>query len=247
MPNAASVTIFPSKVTVLPGSSVNVALTFTAPTGLDPKSFPIYSGFIQATGSDGSTLHSTYLGLAASLKSMRIIDTETNYQGARLPLITDKSNKPISAPTRFTMQDADVPLVVYRLVAGSPSVRLDLIDAHAELATTLKMHRPRGDGDKARVRRTVWDWLFPHAGDSFSDVGTIGVVYEEDYLPRNTPEATTALRGFNTFKVTSFANGTAIPDGSYKILLRALKIGGDAGREEDYEVWTSPEIDIWRP
>lgn len=40
-----------------------------------------------------------------------------------------------------------------------------------------------------------------------------------------------------------FANGTAIPNGQYRILIRALKITGDA-KDNDYESWLSPIIGI---
>jgi hypothetical protein len=48
-----------------------------------------------------------------------------------------------------------------------------------------------------------------------------------------------------TFLVSnSFANGTVIPNGSYKILLRALKVTGDPTNEADYESWLSPVIGV---
>ncbi|KDN40500.1 hypothetical protein RSAG8_08120, partial [Rhizoctonia solani AG-8 WAC10335] len=191
--DAASVSFSDSKVTVYPGLSASVTLTFTPPAGLNASSFPVYSGYIQATGSDGTTLRSTYLGLAATLKDMRVVDNTTTLFGAgkKLPLIQDKNNQTVNGSATFTMQ-------------GHTS------------------------------------------GDSFSRIPTVGVIYQEDYLARNSRASTTTDRGYNTLQVKTFANGTAIPDGSYKILLRALKITGDPKKEEDYEVWTSPQVDIKR-
>lgn len=40
----------------------------------------------------------------------------------------------------------------------------------------------------------------------------------------------------------TFLNGTRIPNGSYRFLLRALKITGDARKEADYETWLSKPI-----
>lgn len=40
----------------------------------------------------------------------------------------------------------------------------------------------------------------------------------------------------------TFANGTAIPNGRYKILIRALKITGDPKKESDYDAWLSPVV-----
>jgi hypothetical protein len=49
----------------------------------------------------------------------------------------------------------------------------------------------------------------------------------------------------NTLVLTNtFANGTVIPNGSYKVLLRALRVTGDATKEADYESWLSPIFGI---
>ena len=46
------------------------------------------------------------------------------------------------------------------------------------------------------------------------------------------------------FSVPQFANETKIPNGQYRILLRALKITGNPTLEDDYESWLSPIICI---
>ncbi len=50
--------------------------------------------------------------------------------------------------------------------------------------------------------------------------------------------------GFNELSIPTpqFANGTTIPNGSYRILLRALKVTGDPTKEEDFESWLSPVL-----
>ncbi len=42
----------------------------------------------------------------------------------------------------------------------------------------------------------------------------------------------------------TFANGTTIRKGTYRVLLRALRVTGDPTREEDYESWLSPILGI---
>lgn len=42
-----------------------------------------------------------------------------------------------------------------------------------------------------------------------------------------------------------FANGTTIPEGSYRILLRALRVTGNPDNQEDYESWLSPVVGIF--
>jgi hypothetical protein len=260
---AATVTIIPAKITVPAGWTLPVMVTFKAPAGLDAKTFPVYSGFINAAGSDGSKLHSTYLGVAASLKDMKIIDNTDAYFGEKLPLVTDKDGNPIAGPTTYTMNGTDTPLVIYRLVAGTPLFRLDLIDAASNVTTNQRRSlsvvssaemESRGNAQTLPYstisKRSIWDWLFPNKGNAsggtFAAVKTLGTVYQEDYISRNSAAATADANGYSSYPVTQFANGTAIPNGSYKILVRALKITGDPKREEDYEAWTSSQIDVKR-
>lgn len=51
---------------------------------------------------------------------------------------------------------------------------------------------------------------------------------------------------YNTknFSMAQFANKTTIPNGQYRILMRALRITGNPKSEGDYESWLSPIIGI---
>ncbi|KAF8725334.1 Subtilisin-like protein, partial [Rhizoctonia solani] len=266
--NAASVSISPSRLTIIPGFTATTTVTFAPPAGLDSSSFPVYSGYIQAVGSDNTTLRSTYLGLAASLKDMRVVDNTTTVFGAgkKLPLIQDKNNQTVNGSATFTMQGTDFPFLIYRLVAGTPLLQIDLIKASTNVTSNL---RKRGEDaapclnleepeknqnieplSSSLSRRFIFDWLFPSKGHtyggSFAQVPTLGVIHQDDYPARNSRASTASARGFNTLLIKSFANETEIPDGSYKVLFRALKITGNPKNEEDYEVWTSPQLDIKR-
>ncbi|KAJ1301871.1 hypothetical protein OPQ81_009098 [Rhizoctonia solani] len=256
--NAATVKIVPKRVIVPAGSAVSVVVTVQAPTGLDATKFPVYSGYIKASGSDGTNLQSTYMGLAANLKDAKVVDNTDAFFGVKLPLITDKQGKPVpeGGSATYTMNGTDTPLVLYRLVMGTPLLRIDLIDSNTEVKTNLRRSsEPVVQPSERSVvptdalsKRSVKDWLFPGkgktCGGTFEAVKTLGVLYQEDYLPRNSQASTVDQSGYSGFQVTAFANGTAIPNGSYKILVRALKITGSPSLEEDYEVWTSPEVKI---
>jgi len=87
-------------------------------------------------------------------------------------------------------------------------------------------------------------WLSGQSGSgesSYAQIETVGGLGSFDYNPRNT-ESTEPNIGFFTFGLNNatFANGTNIPDGRYRILMRALKIAGDIEEESDYEAWLSP-------
>ncbi|KEP46652.1 minor extracellular protease vpr protein [Rhizoctonia solani 123E] len=241
--NAATVTIIPHTVTIPAGSEHSIVVTFKPPTGLDPKILPVYSGYIQAAGSDNSTLQSTYLGLAAKLKDAKVIDNTDAYANVKLPVIMDSQGNPVppEGSMTYTMNGSDTPLVIYRLVMGTPLLRMDLIDFKAQVVT---------NQHPTLSKRSMMEWLLPFkaktCGGTFDNVPTLGVLYQQDYAPRNSLAETADDNGFNSFEVTAFANGTAIPDGSYKVLIRALKITGNARVEEDFEVWTSSTVVVKR-
>ncbi|KAG9127742.1 hypothetical protein FRC07_010194 [Ceratobasidium sp. 392] len=264
----AGVTITPQDVTIQPGSSAQVTVSFTAPTELDAKTFPVYSGYIKAKGSDGSSLQSVYLGVAAALKDMKVIDNTDAYFGTKLPLIADKDQNPVNSTKIFSMQGGDTPQVLYRLVGGSPLCRIDLIDSKTNVTSNQRRsieagiekrepRRPKHIEPYVHVsKRGVWDWLLSPGVKSklaaatpstFDQIQTLGVLFQEDYVPRNSNDPAEDKNGYTSLVVDKFANGTAIPSGSYKILLRAARITSDVTKEESYEVWTSPEIVIKRP
>ncbi|CAE6407387.1 unnamed protein product [Rhizoctonia solani] len=250
--NAAAVTIDPNKVTVPAGSSASVNITISPPTNLDASRFPVYSGYIRATGSDNSTLQSTYIGVGARLKDMKVIDnTDTYFGDIQLPAIMDALGNPVplNGSATFSLNASDTPIVILRLAAGSPLIRFDLVDSRANQYQAKYKRQESSVAHTTPLKRSTWDWLFysrVQTGGSFGDITTLGVLYQDRYVPRNTAANTTTDGGYDAIRIPQFANGTDIPDGKYRILFRTLKITGDPDREEDYETWTSPTIVIRR-
>ncbi|CUA68407.1 Minor extracellular protease vpr [Rhizoctonia solani] len=255
--NAATITFIADIVIVPAGATVPIYLTVEAPTGLDPATFPVYSGYIKATGSDNTVLQSTYVGVAAKLKNAKVLDNTDAYFGVKLPLIVDSKGNPVppEGSATYTMNGSDTPAVIYCLVQGTPLMRVDLINPNTKVTTN---QRRSSQADIEPTKRCedpkgpylILDWLFPskdkHCGGTFANIETLGVLYQEDYLSRNSLAETADDNGYSSLVFTAFANGTNISDGSYKILVRALKITGDPKAEEDYEVWTSPTIEVKR-
>ncbi|KIO19556.1 hypothetical protein M407DRAFT_16103 [Tulasnella calospora MUT 4182] len=171
---AATLTFSLSSIQVPPGLKIPIIVSIKPPTGLDPKSFPVYSGFIRIA-SDMDDMKVSYLGVAASLKDMKVIDGGSSFFGVQTPALLDKDGNIQEGPANYTLQGEDFPVLLYRLTAGTAALHFDLLN------------------------------------------------------PAN------------------FVNGTVIPNGSYKLLLRALKITGNPKKNEDYEQWLSPQVNFARP
>jgi hypothetical protein len=50
--------------------------------------------------------------------------------------------------------------------------------------------------------------------------------------------------GYVQFPINTFANGTTFPKGSYKLLIRALKIAANPEPEASYESWLSTPFSV---
>ncbi|KAF8714638.1 Subtilisin-like protein, partial [Rhizoctonia solani] len=255
--SSAVATIEPAEVIVPAGSSASINVTLSSPTALDKTQFPVYSGYIRATGSDNSTLQSTYIGVAAALKDMKIIDNTNAYFGdVQIPVVVSALGDPVpsNGSAVFTMSASDYPIVIGRLVAGSALIQFDLIDSQQSL--TANQRRAKYGGEKHPIdlraplyKRSTWGWLFTNrfqTTGSFAAVSTLGTLFQEHYTPRNNGAATAEEGGYYVIPINQYANGTTIPDGRYRILFRALKITGNHELEEDYETWTSPTIVVRR-
>lgn len=224
----ATVKFSETSVTVHPGQTQEITAHITPPSGVDPSVLPVFSGFIQVESAT-ETLHVTYLGVAAALKDARVVDDTDVFFGVDLPVLTDPAGDFLTNATNFTFVGTDVPQLLMRLAFGTPLLRADLVDPAEKIATTLNK---RADAAK---------------GGSAAAIKTLGSLFEFDFQPRNTDEDDGT--DFNVFELDTpvFANGTTIPNGLYKILLRVLKVTGDPNNEADFESWLSPIIGVNAP
>lgn len=234
--DAATVRIIPSTLTLGPGSSGTVIASISPPKGLDASTLPVYSGFIQVKSAT-ETLKVSYLGVAASLKDAQVVDNTDAFFGVETPVLIDALGDIIESPQNFTFVGIDFPSLVFRLTFGTPALKIDLVSPNVKVATNL------------RKRRGSFSWWWPGLArpkGSFAKIPTIGPLDEFDFIPRDSDDPTT---GFSQlpFSTAQFANGSTIPNGSYKILLRALKVSGNPANEDDYEVFLSPTIGVQQP
>ena len=108
----ATVEITPSCFTIQPGKAQTVQTKFTQPTGLDPKTFPVYSGFIEVN-SGSESLHAVYLGMVGDLKTKQVLDNTSSFMGLQIPAITNIDLNP-QPPTNYTLNGWDNPFLLFR-------------------------------------------------------------------------------------------------------------------------------------
>ncbi|OBZ70623.1 Minor extracellular protease vpr [Grifola frondosa] len=237
----ANVVFSESSFTVYPGQIHEITAHISPPSGFDSSTLPVFSGFIEIANANES-YQVTYLGVAGSLKNVQVVDNTDQFFGVKIPAIIDSAGNYQNGTANYTFVENDFPSLLFRLAFGTPKLRFDLVDPNIEIQTTLN----RRDVDHVLERRL---FNFPRAErpGTFNQVNIVGTLGESDYVPRNTDVNDGS--SFNKLSLSSaaFANGTAIPNGYYRFLVRALKVTGDPTNEADFESWLSPIVGIEVP
>lgn len=215
-------------VTIEAGKSATVQVAFTAPQGLPAAQLPVLSGFIQIVGG-GETLKVSYLGVAANLKDAAVIDGSTAFFGFRTPTLLDAQSNEQDTTANYTLKGEDAPTLLFRMAMGTPFLAIDLVPADLHVHVTLNPPKNLAASRIAPV-------------SSFDAVRTVGRIGDIEYMSRDNSSPD---QGYSTISLPpKFGNGTDITPGSYRLLLRALKITGDRTKEDDYEVYMSPAFNV---
>lgn len=240
---SASVKLGKTTINLKAGESQTVDIKFGYPTNVNQQRLPIYSGYIVISSDDGTTSQVPYLGVATAMKSIPVLDYTSTLTGSPLPDVVDGSGTVQTGSQSYTLVDGDAPTVMYRLFAGTPVLYIDLVAANATLGfqPTIAKRGNKKNGFSG------YHWVNKNStqGGTFSNVPVLGNVYEGDYLQRNTGTIYDQGSTINSFAFTgTFTNGTSVPYGSYKFLVRALRITGNPTKQADYDSWVSPVFNL---
>jgi hypothetical protein len=215
---------------------------FSPPKDVDQSRYPVYSGFIEVNGPTAAdSYHVSYLGLLGSLKDKQVLDDTDAFFDVPLPVVLNPAQEAQLGPMNYTFVGDDAPMLLYRLAFGTAKLRVDLVDPNVEFTPTIG---PRDLLSGFPI------FTFPDTltGGSFSQVKVLGPLTQNNYLTRNNDDTSEFGNAYNTFPITpTFANGTAIPNGMYRFLVRALRVTGDAENESNYESWLSPIVGFQLP
>jgi len=256
----ANIALSSDGFTLQPGEKKEVTVTFTPPTFTN-RSIPVYSGWIQVAGQEtGETFSVTYLGIAAALKESKVIDNTDHSFGQPIPALLDHNGNITTEETSFNFQNGSFPSILYRMVFGTPTLLFDLVahdfdrsslvqrdlQARGWLDDFISSINGNGENEIKDWQADLFStWAGAKPAGTFGLVPTIGPLAQFDYNPRHS-ESTTPGEGFSVFALEQpvFANNTAIPNGRYRILIRALKVTGDPTNQNEYESFVSPVIGI---
>jgi hypothetical protein len=205
--SAATLTFSNTKITIPVGGSAKITVKVALPQGLTEANLPVYSGYITLNGTNGERLGIPYLGVFGSLSSLQGISSSNSY------IYHSTGHSWQAAPNN------DSWTIPYPSAGGQPpnSAAIDFPALYSLASTGVPLIRadiiPLGDT--------------PANTTSILGVETAGSFpgYPVQWV-------------YSTIYQTSFngvtQEGVILPEGNYAVLLRALKIFGDANNADDY-------------
>ncbi|KAI9602133.1 hypothetical protein KEM48_000160 [Puccinia striiformis f. sp. tritici PST-130] len=223
----ATAVMTPQVFKLLPGAKQVVKIHFTAPK-ISNQDLTVYSGYIVMTGDVECESHNVpYYGVVGSLKDQEIIDrgpidpsSNFNYPFLAFP----------SAELTEQAEESSLSLQ-FRAVFGSPITRVDVIAANANPLPSKT--------SKAS-----------DFGKSFGGAKIIGMVPAAEFLGL----ARSPLNDYyntiwdGTIVTSSNINETPtfLPNGKYRLLIRAFRVNGRQEVESDFDFWVSVPFELIR-
>jgi hypothetical protein len=214
--SGATVQLSSGSVSVAAGKSEVVIVTLALPKDLTTARIPVYSGFITIKGSNGDSLNLPYAGVASSLKDATVLDPSTGY-----PYITSTSDNtfvPLNSSTVFTISIANT------TVNGTTDNSTGLLIPNLRIGLVMPSSLIRADLIPSNATYGTYTNTTTILG-----VKTLGSIAGAPsvYQPR--------ANAWSTAFYGVLDDGRRVPAGSYSILVRALRIFGDATNPADYD------------
>lgn len=227
--SGATIRFEPESLTVGPMSSAVVTLHFRRPASLNESRIPVYSGFVTINGSAGDSLSLPYAGIATSMKDVTIVNSADGY-----PYLTSSSDATLSPITAngtvfilpgnsTTFNSTAFNSTVFNSTVfnstGLPSLVYELAMGSRTVRIDVQPANPRG------VPRILGQRV----------LGSV-----PGYPVQNHARQTMDGMAWNG----QLADGSWVPAGKYRFMLRTLKIFGNVMYDHDYEMYTTRVFEI---
>ncbi|KAI1371377.1 subtilisin-like protein [Hypoxylon crocopeplum] len=197
------------ELTVPAGGVSEVTVKLTPPQSLNATLLPVYSGYITVNSTKEESLVLPYLGVLGSLYKTPVV--QAGYDGGVYLTNTDGHfNIPVSANTTFTLNHP-----------GSNTSSSGIIYPKLIIWPTLGTPKLRADivaATDVGLATTKWK--------GYDTLGSLQG-FPLSLVPRN---------GASSYFYGVLDDGTVVPEGSYKFVTSAVRVFGDATREEDWDV-----------
>jgi subtilisin family serine protease len=212
----------PETLSIGPGAVGEAKVTLNAPLVQNASQAAIWSGKVVFEGNNGEVISVPYMGIEVSTYNWTAIPSAPEalvYEQGRL--------WPVRLYTRaFRPERFDSPEIYFSLRYGTPEFSIDVVGEDWSLDHfSYPLHATSGPTS----------WYGPIRSSPTATFGGIMI------FPMSHPRRFSD-RSYVGFQ--SFANGTAIPSGRYRILTRSLRMFGDPTKAADWQLYLSDSFAV---
>ncbi|CAH7689164.1 peptidase S8/S53 domain-containing protein [Phakopsora pachyrhizi] len=242
--SSAKVDVQPAQFTLGPGETQTITANFVPPTRIDPALLAVYSGYISLTSQSDCDSHTLpYFGVAGVMKEQKTIDhgpDTSGFSNMIQPRLTDHSRKPVEAGQVFTFERGATCNIRHRFSFGTRYSRIDVVPADAQL-------KP-GPSPGEFIRTSVDFGKYLNLTQAtFRGVKLVGLIADTNVTHTSrTAESDTVVDSWDGSVITPEGRNIEVPTGSYKLLLRALRVYGNPFNDYEYDTWLSPVVHVKR-
>ncbi|KAK0523902.1 hypothetical protein OC842_005999 [Tilletia horrida] len=247
----AQVSFDPASFSVAAGQSQSVTVKIQHPNDAQ-GTLPVYSGYVQLQSSaDIGSVNVPYIGVAGAMSKVPIFNATTNEDGNQLPVLVGANQTVIKDDNQvFTLADSDnSPSLQWQVVLGSKLVYIDLVNANTTFVpTNTGTTTASAQQSQPKVRSTT-QCARASSGSSSASASTLP---DSDIVaPLSKFEFDAHAGDFtpDVFTVSSpytdqDGKNQTIPDGTYRLAIRALRLFTLPDAPNAFESYLSPAFTV---
>ncbi|KAH8885911.1 subtilase [Thozetella sp. PMI_491] len=222
--------------TVQPGQTKKAEFIFSIPDGGNENAFPVYSGQIIVSGSNGDELSIPYFGVKADIK--KLFD-DIFYSHSDWPYMLSGNEIPLANHSSFTfnlsLDSQDFPRLHVAFSFGAKELRWDIYEANW---SNRKWSYPPVVGVDGYIGSVAYWRYSPNYAvfdPSFDDASDL-VNFPATFFYRG--------QGYRYAWLGDMADGSKIAPGKYTMRIAALKPFGDPTHADNWDIWDTPQIEV---
>ncbi|PLW16932.1 hypothetical protein PCASD_13329 [Puccinia coronata f. sp. avenae] len=234
----ATAVITPVTFTLAPGAEKTVKVAFRAPKA-ESAELMVYSGYLILNGNVECESHNVpYYGVVGSLKEQEVIDRgPTSATDVNFPYLAFRNDAAqLDGSPSYSVQgphfiwklrENGELYIFYRTVFGSPVFRLDVI---------------AGDANPSPSKTRVHTFQ-----ESFGGAKIFGMIPGTQFKSMaRSPVGSVTSTKWDASIITDarHLNPIILKNGTYKLLMRALRVNGRLNMETDFDFWVSPAFQL---
>lgn len=226
-------------ITLAPGESTTVSFVVTPPSGLDPDTVPIYSGYIRVASGD-QVFSVPYQGLTYAVNEVSVLERDPTKGNPVFPLMgyLNTGSGTIDYTTddivSYNTSDSEYVTMTYFARQAYYVYRVDLVAANTTFEPTY-----HGFNTSNHIETST---PYLPVVDTFQGVESFATVFSDYYM-----QPTYHILSWWGGITDADNNDSLVPEGDYRLLLRILGVSRDYDDSKAWTSWLGPVVRITGP